>query len=212
MNCKTIRITILATALLGTACVANPGNDDGLSEWRRADAATRTAVVSLARKAFDAYVLKRETIDPPEKLPAILKERAAVFVSTMRAGAPRCCMGTLYPVEPSAAQEIITNAVAAAGRDRRFPPVKPSELKGLTLIVSVLGRPRPIGAGELTSLDPVRDGLVARSGALYGVVLSGETPHRDRMIDWARIRAGARPEHAVEFFRVEDVRLVEGRI
>src|SRR5438552_10620232 len=135
---------LCASVLLLLATSAPASDDPALDGWRGADARTRSHVLSLARRAFDAYVTRREVIEPPVELPALLRRRAAVFVSTMRYGAPRCCMGTLYPAEPNAAREIIANAVAAAGRDRRFPPSRPTQLKCHTLLVSHVGRPRPL--------------------------------------------------------------------
>src|SRR5258708_30791681 len=122
MNCN-----ILIPAFLAL-CLAPPAApSDDLKGWRDADPSVRKAVLSLARRAFDAYVARREVIEPPRGLPPILGERAAIFVSSMRDGAPRCCMGTLYPVEATAAEEIISSAVSAAGRDRRFKPIKLTE-------------------------------------------------------------------------------------
>jgi hypothetical protein len=183
--------------------------DVSVARWRGADAATQSAVLALARRAFDAYATRREVIDPPASLPPLLRTRAGVFVSAMRHGAPRCCMGTLYPMEASAAQEIVASAVAAAGRDRRFPPVRPGELRGLTLIVSIVGKPRPITPEAVAALDPVRDGLAVRAGSGYGVVLSGETTQVARMVQWGRIRAGAGPNDPVELFRLDVVRFLE---
>lgn len=192
-------------------CASRPAGagDADLEAWRAADAETVRAVLALGRRAFDAYALHREVIDPPEQTPSLLHRRAAIFVSAMRHGAPRCCMGTLYPAEPDAAREIIASAVAAAGRDRRFPPVKPEELNGLTLIVSVVAPPRPITEGEIAAIDPTRDGLAARYGDRFGVVLSRETTRTYRMIAWARIRAGALASRRVDYFRIQDVRFVE---
>jgi len=197
--------------LLLVLCGAAPAGagDADLDAWRSADAETVQAVLALGRRAFDTYALHRDVIDPPGKLPDLLHRRAAVFVSAMRNRAPRCCMGTLTPAEPDAALEIIASAVAAAGRDRRFPPIKPSELNGLTLIVSIVSAPRPIAELEISSLDPERDGLVARYGGRYGVVLSRETTRTDRMKAWARIRAGAPAGRRVDYFRIQDVRFVE---
>jgi AMMECR1 domain-containing protein len=201
-----------AMLAVGSLAMAVRADDLAVDRWRRADARTQALVLSLARRAFDAYALRREVMDPPRTLPPLLRERAAVFVSAMRRGAPRCCMGTLYPAEANAAREVITNAVAAAGRDRRFPPVKPEELRGLILIVSIVGRPRPIAASELEHLDPARDGLAVKSGDKWGVTLSGETNHVERMVKWARIRAGASEHDPVELFRLEVVRFVEKRL
>ncbi len=200
---------VCALALAGGAPAAP--EDAALAPWRAADAPTRAFVLSLARRAFDTFSRERRVIEPPARIPAALRGRVGVFVSTMRGGAPRCCMGSLYPMEPDAAREIIASAAAAAGRDRRFPPIQPRELKGLTLMVSLVGTPRPITAAAAAALDPTRDGLVARRAGRCGVVLSGETPHVERMLRWARIRAGAREGEPVEYFRLEVVRFVEGR-
>src|SRR5579871_160890 len=181
----------------------------GVEAWRQADSDTRTAALTLARQAFDAYALHRETIEPPAKLPALLTRRTGVFVSAMRNGAPRCCMGSLYPTEPNTAREIIASAIAAAGRDHRFPPIRPRELKTLTLIVSMVGTPHALDARALSTIDPKRDGLAVKYGDRYGVTLSGETDDVGRMVQWARIRAGAGPKSQIQLFRLEDVRFLE---
>lgn len=179
-------------------------------DLRWADPDVQRAVLTLARRAFDAYALRREVLDPPRPLPVLLREPAAVFVSAMRPdGSPRCCMGSLYPTQPDAAEEIIASAVAAAGHDRRFPPLRRAELSRLTLIVSVVARPRPITADQAARLDPVREGLAVQNGDRWGVVLSGETARRENLPRWGRIRAGAGPTDPVQWFAIRDVRLKE---
>lgn len=181
----------------------------GFEHWKHLDAQTQGDILHLARQAFDAYISRRSIITLPNKLPDLLQQRTGVFVSAMRNGAPRCCMGTLYPMQPNAALEIIENAVAAAGRDRRFAPITAREAKALTLIVSIVDKPVPITASEAANLDPTREGLVVKSGDRYGVVLSGETGQTARMLQWGRIRAGCNATASVELFRIQDVRFVE---
>jgi len=177
--------------------------------WRHADPATVDFTLKLARRAFDSWVLHHQVIDVPSDTPSLLKLRSGVFISTSRQGAPRTCMGTLYPLHGTIAQEIIANAVVSAGRDHRFPPVKPAELKHLRLIVSIVGRPQQIDAGRLSSIDPVRDGLAVRFGHHFGVVLNGETRDVQTMEKWGRIRAGAKADDAVDFYRLDVVRFIE---
>ena len=181
----------------------------GFERWKHLDAQTQGDILHLARQAFEVYISRRNTITPPNNLPDLLRQRTGVFVSAMRNGAPRCCMGTLYPTQPNAALEIIENAVAAAGRDRRFAPITAREAKTLTLIVSIVDKPVPISQSEAANLDPTRDGLVVKSGDRYGVVLSGETSQTARMLQWGRIRAGCRANSPVELFRIQNVRFVE---
>ena len=202
-----MRSLIIPCLLIATLPIPAGAQAD-TSRWT--DPAAQKAVLVLARRAFDAYAQRREVIDPPHPLPALLRRPAAVFVSAMRPdGSPRCCMGSLYPTQPDAAEEIIASAVAAAGHDRRFPPLRPAELSRLTLIVSFVSRPRPITASEATHLDPLREGLAVQNGDRWGVVLSGETPRRENLPLWGRIRAGARPADPVQWFAIRDVRMKE---
>lgn len=201
---RLLALAIFALCLAASAACADPV----LDRWSSADPATKAAALKLARTAFDTYARERRVIDCPANLPPELRLRAGVFVSTMdAAGAPRCCMGTLYPMEPDIAHEIVANAVAAAGRDRRFKPIRPANLSRLRLIVSIVGRPESIASAA--ALDPARDGLIARYGDRDGVTLSGETPHADLMLRWARIRCGAPAGASVQLFRLDDVRMME---
>jgi AMMECR1 domain-containing protein len=179
--------------------------------WQLSDPPAQRCILALARRAFDTYATRRRVIDPPSPLPAFLRRRSGVFISTMRWGAPRTCMGTLYPTQPNLAEEIMENAAAAAGRDLRFRPVKINELPKLNLIVSIVGTPHAISEAEARTLDPAQDGLVVKYGDRYGVVLSGETPHRENMLSWGRIRAGARPHSPIELFRIHDLRFMESQ-
>ena len=200
----------LATFLIFGMFLASPLRADSAEDaWRHADPATVDFTLRLARRAFDSWVLQHQVIDVPADIPPLLKLRSGVFISTSRQGAPRTCMGTLYPLHGTLAQEIIANAVVSAGRDHRFAPVKPDELKHLRLIVSIVGRPEQIDASELSSIDPLRDGLAVRFGHNFGVVLNGETRDLQTMEKWGRIRAGANAEDAVDFYRLEVVRFIE---
>ena len=204
---RTLYGVAIATAVAAVTAGEPAFGDIVLDRWRSAPVA-QAAALRLARSAFDSYVKGRVTIPCPTDLPPELRLRAGVFVSTMNAaGAPRCCMGTLSPMQPDIAHEIIANAVAAAGLDRRFRPITMNDLSRLRLIVSIVGPPESIGS--TSALDPVRDGLVARYGDRDGVVLSGETPHPELVARWARIRAGAPEDAAVQYFRIEDVRMIE---
>lgn len=173
----------------------------------RHDPAAGAAALRLARQALDEYCLHRNRLPVPEDLPALLYEHAGVFVSAQVNGAPRCCMGTLRPQGPSLAADLIEAAVRAAAHDTRFPPLRPAELPGLRVIVSILDPPQ--ATVEPFALDPVSDGLAVRSALRTGVVLPGETGRPDRFVSWALTRAGARHGEQVEYFRLTAVRFME---
>jgi AmmeMemoRadiSam system protein A/AmmeMemoRadiSam system protein B len=116
----------------------------------------------LARLAVETFVREGQIIEPPPTASALLEERAACFVSIKTDGGDlRGCIGTIEPVKETLAEELISNAVSAATRDPRFPPVTPAELEHLRYSVDVLSEPEP---ARFEELDP----------ALYGVIVEDQ--------------------------------------
>ena len=126
--------------------------------------------VRLARLAVESYVLRREKISIPDWVTEeMLTKRAGAFVSIHKHGNLRGCIGTIAPTADSVAQEIINNAISSSTRDRRFPPVRPDELKWLEINVDVLGEPEDIESeGEL---DVRRYGVIVSCGRNRGLLL-----------------------------------------
>lgn len=165
-------------------------------------------LVELARKTIEVYVREGKVIDPPKELTPEMKERAGVFVSIHKHGELRGCIGTIEPTQPNVAMEIIQNAISAATRDPRFPPVRPEELPDLEIKVDVLSPPEPVSGPE--ELDPKRYGLIIQSlkhpwkrGLLLPDLPGIDTV--EQQIYWTRVhKAGITdPEEPVRMFRFE---------
>jgi AmmeMemoRadiSam system protein A len=90
-----------------------------------------------------------------------MKSRAGAFVTLHRHGQLRGCIGTIQPTQDNLAQEVIENAIAAATRDPRFPPLGADELADLDVKVDVMGQPEPVDS--VADLDPRRYGLIVES-------------------------------------------------
>ncbi len=118
-------------------------------------------LVELARRTIETYIRTGKRIAPPQELTDEMRQQAGAFVSLHRHGQLRGCIGTIQPVEPNLAEEIIQNAISAATRDPRFPALRPDELEGLDVKVDVLAEPEPIEGPE--ELDPKRYGLIVQS-------------------------------------------------
>lgn len=118
--------------------------------------------VQLARDAIEAYVRSHRRIKPPHDLPPEMQARAGTFVSLHSLdGELRGCIGTIEPVHDNLAEEIIENAISAATRDPRFPPVRADELGLLDISVDVLTAPEPIPS--IHDQDPKIHGLIVQS-------------------------------------------------
>jgi AmmeMemoRadiSam system protein A len=165
--------------------------------------ATHHPLVELARATIEHYVCAGKRLKPSEAPKPIAGGPAGVFVTIHTASTDelRGCIGTITPTEDSLAQEVINNAIAAAARDPRFPPVRPRELDDLAIDVSVLYPPEPIDSPD--QLDVKQYGVIVERGYRRGLLLP-DIPGIDDVatqVSYARMKAGIRPEERVELFR-----------
>ena len=112
---------------------------------------------------------------PPALRPGRLAEPGAVFVTLHRQGQLRGCIGSAVAWRPLA-EDITDNAFKAAFKDPRFPPLRPEELPGLDLSVSVLTPPVPMTFADQADL------LAADRGAR-----KLHRRHRQARAQWAEI-------------------------
>jgi AmmeMemoRadiSam system protein A len=118
-------------------------------------------LVQLARKTIETYLTRHTRPSPPQEPTPEMKSRAGAFVTLHRHGQLRGCIGTIQPTQDNLAQEVIENAIAAATRDPRFPPLGADELADLDVKVDVMGQPEPVDS--VADLDPRRYGLIVES-------------------------------------------------
>jgi AmmeMemoRadiSam system protein A len=97
-------------------------------------ASARQAIRDRVRGTSDAFTHPE---DPALQAPG------AAFVTLMRGGQLRGCIGYVEPIKPLA-EAVAYCAAAAASADPRFPPVTPNELPHLRVEVSILSPLRPV--------------------------------------------------------------------
>ncbi|MCD6503608.1 MAG: TIGR00296 family protein [Euryarchaeota archaeon] len=131
--------------------------------------------VKIARKIVDNVVLGRE-IPKFENLPDVFYEKMGAFVTleTYPERELRGCIGIPYPIYPLI--EAITEAAeGAALHDPRFPPIRPEELKKITVEVSILTPPVKIDVNDKRELPKKikigEDGLIVKKGFYQGLLL-----------------------------------------
>ena len=110
----------------------------------------------------------------PADFPAELQAPRASFVTLTLDDALRGCIGTLDARRPLA-RDVADNAYAAAFRDPRFAPLRPSEWERLHIHISVLSPPEPLNFSSedelLAQLMPGIDGLILEEGVHHGTFL-----------------------------------------
>jgi len=171
------------------------------------------ALPTLARQVIETFVTEGRIIAVPKDLSPLLGAPAACFVSIKTLeGDLRGCIGTIEPTRSSLGEELIANAISAATRDPRFPPVQQQELIRLRYSVDVLSPPEPTTADEL---DPKVYGVIVEDeiGLHRGLLLPNlegiETV--SHQIEIASRKAGIPPGSKVKLFRFRAERFGEGK-
>lgn len=165
--------------------------------------------VTLARNTIGEYIRKGKVYRPQagELTDEMRDARAGAFVSIHEDGELRGCIGTIAATQDTLAEEIVANAISAATRDPRFPPIREEELGSLEISVDVLGEAEPIESES--ELDVKRYGVIVEKGYRRGLLLpdlDGVDTVEDQ-IAIAKRKAGIREEERdVKMYRFEVIR------
>lgn len=145
--------------------------DVALREGNMTDPLTngeQQTLLRLAREAME-YGVRGKILPPLDKeslTPRLLAEGAS-FVTLTINHELRGCVGTLEAHQPLA-EDVREQAIAAALRDPRFPPVDASELNRIRVEVSRLSAPQPLeytSSADLPArLNPHVDGVILKDG------------------------------------------------
>ena len=95
-------------------------------------------------------------------------EPAGVFVTLTKRGYLRGCIGYIEGFKPLI-EAVADNALSAAFRDPRFPPVSPEEWDDLSFKISVLTPLEPVN--DISEIEVGRHGLVLSARGRRGVFL-----------------------------------------
>jgi hypothetical protein len=131
------------------------------------------------------YIKKGEIISPPANLPEeFFKRRAGTFVTIMKNGELRGCIGTYLPTRPNIAEETIRNAIAAATEDYRFGKIQKTELPHLSYTVYILSEPELVK--DIKELNPQKFGIIVKTTPFTypneDVVFDGHVPFKSGLL------------------------------
>jgi AmmeMemoRadiSam system protein A len=138
--------------------------------------------------------------DGPGERPAWALAPGASFVTLTTRGDLRGCIGSLEAVRPLI-DDVDANAVAAATRDPRFPPLARTELADVAIEVSVLSPSFPLVVSSLndaySALRPGIDGVIVEFDAWHRATFLPQVwedlPTPEEFLAHLWTKAGVRP-------------------
>ncbi len=165
--------------------------------------------VALAKNTIEEYIRNGRVYVPSmeELTDEMMTAKAGAFVSIHEHGELRGCIGTIEAVRDTLTEEIVSNAISAATRDPRFPPIREEELPDLEIGVDVLREPEKIGS--MDELDVKRYGVIVQKGWRRGLLLPDleGVDTVEYQVAVAKQKAGiGQHESGVTLFRFEVIR------
>lgn len=137
-----------------------------------------------------------------------LREPGASFVTLKREGELRGCIGSLSAHRPLV-DDVAQNAYSAAFSDPRFYPLEASELRGLEMSISVLGKAEPVQfvseRALLEQLRPGVDGLILEEGYRRATFLPAvweQLPAAQDFLHHLKLKAGLPVNYWSETVRI----------
>ena len=129
---------------------------------------SRKRLIELSRQTLENFVLKQNQPAASVDDPHLLAAHYGAFVSLHRGDELRGCIGTCVPTDPLY-RTVTEMTEAAASRDNRVQPIRPSELAEIVIDISVLSPLQPVA--EPLALEVGKHGLHLEQGRRRGVLL-----------------------------------------
>lgn len=131
----------------------------------------------LVRDTLKLAVTQKAEIkfSPPEPKERYshLYERRGVFVTLLKEGYLRGCMGSLFSEKPLF-DEIVEVALSSAFKDPRFPPINEEELPLIEIEISLLS---PLKKSNWEEVEVGKHGIYLKKGFYRGLLLPQVATH-----------------------------------
>lgn len=158
----------------------------------------RAGLLKLARQTIEQYLCTRRRPAPKDlgiPITPGMRAIAGAFVTLHKQGLLRGCIGEIVP---SRALHVAVQdqALNAALKDPRFPPVTAGEMKDIVIEISALSEPWPLPSWEDIVLG--RHGIILRHGHQAAVFLPQVAPEqgwtREETLTHLALKAGLPPD------------------
>jgi AmmeMemoRadiSam system protein A len=167
----------------------------GTAEWLSEDEGNY--LVTVARETIKNRLNKAEQSPIHGKdLPEKFQEQLGTFVTITIDGNLRGCIGHIIPQE-TVIEGIQENAINAAFRDPRFPPLTGEEFDRIEIEISILTAPQELDYSDpedlLRKLRPGKDGVIIKKGYREATFLPqvwDQLPDKEEFLTHLCMKAG----------------------
>ena len=171
-------------------------------------------IIKAAKSSIIATINQEEFV--PHRIPAVLTQFGASFVTLKLNGDLRGCIGSIYPTKPLIL-DIIDNAKNAGFQDPRFETLSIEELENLEISLSILSAIEKINFKDerdlLSKIHPHGIILVERDKrAVYLPVVWEQLPDKEIFLNSLKEKAGLPPEYfsrTIEAYKFDAVSIEE---
>lgn len=111
---------------------------------------------------------KKQEVEKQRKIVEKLGLENGVFVTLLKRGELRGCIGYIMPVKEFS-KLLVDATVSSATRDPRFDPLKEEELNEIDIEVSILSEPKKISS--IAEIEVGKHGIIVRRGPYQGLLL-----------------------------------------
>lgn len=181
-------------ALENSPAVRAASKNVNLPQIARKTMAMHFGAAPGGESSLDAFV-KTLHVDKTVNKPA------GVFVTLTRNGKTRGCWGTVYPQYETVAKATVYATIGALTKEYRFAPITAHEWTKLRPQVTVVRRVEPITS--ISGQDPLRDGLLVRSGGKSGVLLPGEASDAYYQLVQCKLKAGIASGESCQLYKLK---------
>lgn len=125
-------------------------------------------LLTAARSSINSSFTGEKISEPDYNKYPVLKSHAGAFVTLMKFGSLRGCIGYIISDQPLF-ETVCEAAVQASKNDPRFPSVQKSEIKNLEIEISILSEPFPLNNYE--EIEIGKHGLILNEKRRRGLLL-----------------------------------------
>lgn len=144
-----------------------------------------------------------ESIDQFAKrftVPAPYKKRAGVFVTFSKNGKTRACWGSIFPRFDDLVKATVYTTEEALTNEYRYPKIREDEVQSLKAQVTVVNKVVPISS--MSGQNPIKCGLMVRSGNRSGVILPGEAVDAHYQLVQCKLKAAIPMKEKCQLYRI----------